>query len=270
MNLCSRHYPFSHRRYAMVYPWSVSSPSFTNFNAYWTGPPSGFSSASPSNTIRLGSDAFDDLTGMLKPGMTANEKKTPVDGYALWYELTDLTPAAIAPWTIGTTNKYLRLIIRPHFQSISAVSPNTRPQRRIHTHAYAIFANYLAFLTATDGGFGSYTVSVSGTWKAIPSSSGDYTIVDAAIPTVRKCCDPSHVELTATYSSTSPSSGTSGSGPSAVTTYMDGLASTVASELSTAVIAPVFRMAAAPYGVAHSVENSNGADSLENWVPVKF
>jgi len=264
----SRHYPFCHRKYAIAYPWSATYPSLSNFNAATTV--RGIytlESVLPVETIRLGAAFLTGVQDMLTSAPTANERKVPRAGFEARYEITDTTPAAIAPWTI--TTGYVRIIFgafpSPPF---GGAAPTTRQERRVDENQYALAVNCTSEITASNGG-SSYKAETFCIWNSASFSSGDYTTL-AAVPTASKSSDNDHQEYSRSYTATETGPTTTntpvGTVPIGVGTYVDGLTATLRSELSSATVGATYRIAAIPAGVPSGTTNSTGTNALEDWV----
>jgi hypothetical protein len=268
----SRHYPFCHRKHAIWYPWSASYPAtFSNFNS-----PSvvlgGVGVLVPPPAIRLGAAFLTDVTDMLTSAPDANERKVPKQGFGPLYFITDSTPAAISPWTI--TLGYVGIAFQAWVSTVVGNNaPNTRQDRRVFENRYVISASASSLIVASDGMGSQYTGSTSVTWQVSPTSlTSIISTVAAAIPTSYQSGDADYQTLTASYSSgTSATSNTAiGTVPINVGTYVDGLTSTLRTEIDAATVGATYRMAAIPAGVPSGTTNSTGTDSLEDWVPILY
>lgn len=263
----SRHYPFCHRKYAIAYPWSAVYPSLTNFNAATTV--RGIYTLEndlPLEPIRLGAAFLTGVQDMLTSAPTASERKVPRAGFEARYEITDTTPAAIAPWVISVG--FVRIIFGA-FPSgpFGGAAPTTRQERRVSQNKYTLVLRCTSEITASYLG-SSYRAGTFCIWQDhfFPSI---YTTL-AAVPTSGKSTDNDHQEYTHSYNSTTlgPTTVNTPTGivPINVGTYVDGLTATLRSELSAATVGATYRIAAIPAGVPNTVTNSTGTNSLEDWV----
>lgn len=265
----SRHYPFCHRKYAIAYPWSATYPSLSNFNAATTVLGIYTTKFLSVEAIRLGAAFLTGVQDMLTSAPTASEREVPRAGFTALYQITDTTPAAIAPWTI--TTGYVRVSFgafpSPPF---GGAAPTTRQQRRVDENQYALAVTCSSFITASSGGFDQYTAETFCFWNSASFSFGDYTTL-AAVPTASTSSDNDHQEYSRSYTAAFeivPTTRNTPTGlvPIAVGTYVDGLTATLRSELSSATVGATYRIAAIPAGVPSGTTNSTGTNSLEDWV----
>jgi len=254
-----RHYPFSHRRYGLVYPWSVTRPSsFTDFefqeyrNAF----------AEP---VRLGEDAFGTLGEMLTTNITVPETKINVVGFSARYPLR--STSIPAGWTAGGP---VTFGWRYWPTGADFGIPTQRPQHRTSKFAYMITMTTSALVTFSNGTF-THTLSMDGRWTlTTPSTGSDYTISEP-LPTLRRQGLNTSVAHSLTSSTLlAYSSSVSGFGSNVVRDYVLGIQATLDTEIAAATSGVVFRVAAVPFGVPAVVPNSSGVNSLEEWLVAEF
>jgi hypothetical protein len=228
---------------------------------------------------------FTNLSGMLGPTMTGDEKKVPheplnaalflaIGHFCARYQLTGTLPAGVSLVGPTTSNNALRLfgaIFYRHGTVGSPVTPTTRPQRRNHKHMYYIYMAFGFNASVTDGTNFANLVA-GGRWTKQTISDTDMTTIDT-IPTVRRIDDPASVTLSAT-ADVSYIQGYNaiigGFPPNDACTAANDILDTTKSEIDAVEMTCEYRIAATPYGVPAAVPNSTGTDSLENWVPIKF
>jgi hypothetical protein len=259
------HYPFAHRRYALLYPWSATLPTFTDFEfVKWQQP---FSDAS---TARLGVDAFTDLTDMLTPSITSDERKVPVNGIRAVFKVK--ATSIPSGWTVSLNTKDLLIGFYYWTRTADPTSPNTRPQRRNAQHKYAITANIGAGFSMTNGTF-NHTFSLGGRWQTFNSpTTGQFTTTDE-IPTITRMGQNRYNEHSISRGSadlSSYSSTVSGFSSNVVRDHLVAMQTTLDAEIAAATVGIAYRIAAVLYGVSTAVTNSTGSESLENWVPITF
>lgn len=256
------HYPFAHRRKAMVYPWAdtVALPTFTDFEFIeWY---EGFFNAS----ARLGEDLPNaNLTDLLSVDVTLSERRAAFYGIQALYRVK----ASSVPggWTIGLddsgfTHTYWTVQAGP-------VEPNSRGQRRNLNHKYYIVATLGFNLFLSDGVF-SHGLGASGRYstKTTPLVA-DFTETDI-VPTLNRRGRERYAEHNfsggpadlAGYSS-----GVTGFGSNVVRDHLLAMQTTLDAEIAAMSIGMAFRIAAMPWGVSTTIPNTTGASSLDNFVP---
>jgi hypothetical protein len=277
----SRHYPFCHRKYALAYPWSLTTPSFTHytFDNYRIGLGN---DADP--TIRLGATAFTSLSDMLTATITANEKlvpKRPLNA-SLFLGLGTITarysidasslPAGISQINPGTTDNALRLRCSLYYQHGSVgspVTPTTRQERRNNKHMFYIFME-TAFRSVVTNGVSSANVTAGGRWGLNTITLSDMTTIDA-IATIARAGDVDSTDLDVSRSTLQGySSIIGGFPPNTAYDAVVAIESATQTELAALTMQAKYKMAAVLAGVGSSVLNSTGTDSLEDWVPILF
>jgi len=261
------HYPFAHRRYALLYPWSATLPTFTDFEFdNWHNP----FDAGPS-AVRLGTDAFaTGLSEMLTSEITSVERGVPANAIRARH----LVKAASIPSGFSVIGVYspFSLTFRYWTQDAVPTTPNTRPQRRNAQHKWYIVAQVTAFVTMTNGTF-THTLSAGGRWGTTTSpTSGDFE-TSAEIPTITRM-ERDRYALHSISRGPSDlagySSSVSGFSSNVVRNHLLSMQTTLDSEIAAATVEIAYRIAAVLYGVSTAVTNSTGTESLENWVPIQF
>jgi hypothetical protein len=277
----SRHYPYCHRKYALVYPWSLTTPSFTyyTFDDYRLGLGD---NADP--TVRLGATAFTSLSDMLTSAITADEKlipKQPLNA-SLFLGLATVTarysinalslPPGVSQVNPGTTQNALRLRCSLYYQHGTVgtpVTPTTRQQRRVDRHRFYIFME-AAFAAQMTNGTDSASVVAGGRWGVTTISLSDMTTIDA-IATIARAGDVESTDLDVSRSTLQGYSAIIGGFPPH-TAYdaIVAIEATTQAELAALTMEAKYKMAAVLAGVDSSVPNSTGTNSLEDWVPILF
>jgi hypothetical protein len=262
------HYPFAHRRYALLYPWSATLPTFTDFEFNnWHNP---FDGGTPPS-VRLGEDAFPNgLTDMLTTEITSVERGIPRNAIRSRF----LVKAASVPggWTVGGEYTNVQTTFTYWVQTSTPVVPTTRPQRRNNQHQWAITSQLGASLVLSNGTF-THTLSAGGNWGGFTSPTTSDFEIDDTIPTITRMGQDHYHEHTITRGPADLSgyaSSVSGFGSNVVRDHLLAMQSTLDAEFAAATISITYRIAAVLYGVPAAVPNSTGTESLENWVPIKF
>jgi hypothetical protein len=260
------HYPHAHRRYALLYPWSASVPTFTDFEfVNWHNP------SSPPTAVRLGAAAFaNGLSDMLTTEITSAERGVPAN---LLRARFDVKAASIpSGWSVSSGYAPFAITFKYWTQTATPTTPTTRPQRRTTKHSYAITAQVVAFLTMSNGTF-SHTLSLGGNWGGFTSpTTGQFTATDD-IPSITRMARDRYSEHSIARGSanlSSYSSSVSGFGSNVVRDHLLAMQTTIDSEIAAATVEVAYRIAAVSYGVPAAVTNSTGSNSLENWVPITF
>ncbi|HRI88158.1 MAG TPA: hypothetical protein PK869_07835 [Candidatus Hydrogenedentes bacterium] len=267
-HLCSRHYPFSHRRRSLRWVWEFNRPSFSQFNAPIVLP------------TKIGLDDLDDLTDILQAAKDPYDPVSPSHG-PTWadaeYIVTNKTPAAFpAGWSIGSFDTFL--IRYQHFVSniIPTASPYTRQQMRVHRHGYYIGVTFNT--TPAGGGIiraqGTFPnrcdITLNGRWGVDTNGGLGPDLVNyietGPIPTITACRQCTNREDSANFDSAdmttvTNSVTTNGTVPTAVVDYMTAMRDTLVTELNAATIAAKWRIAAVLWGVATDVHNKSLLDS---------
>lgn len=255
-HLCSRHYPFSHRRNSLRWVWEINKPSFSQFNAPTTNP----------TAIGL-----DDLTDILQSSKapTISGSHGPEWADAI-YIVTDKTPAAFpAGWSIGSFDTFLIRYTHYVRNVFPIATPHTRQQRRVYRHGY-----YIGVTFATTPGGGGIIRAASGTDRCDVTLNGRWGvstngglgpdlanyIETGPIPTITACGQCTHREDSATFESVdmttvTNSVTTSGTVPAAVLDYMTALRDTLVTDLAAATVSAKWRLAAVLWGVDTDVHN---------------
>jgi|JI10StandDraft_1071094.scaffolds.fasta_scaffold404715_2 hypothetical protein len=260
------HYPFAHRRYALLYPWSATLPTWTDFEfVNWHNP-----FDSPPSSVRLGTDAFADLTDMLTSSITSVERGIPANSIRARFDVK----AASIPggWSVSSGYSPFFITFKYWTQTATPTTPTTRPQRRNNSHAYAITAQVGGLFTMTNGTF-SHTLTVGGNWGGFTSpTTGQFTTTDE-VPTITRMGQNRYNEHAISRGSadlSSYSSTVSGFSSNVVRDHLVAMQTTLDAEIAAATVGIAYRIAAVLYGVSTAVTNSTGSESLENWVPITF
>jgi hypothetical protein len=242
-----------------MYCWTAAFPSFTNFSAPVQVPSS------------LGSVTLTKLTDLLRPGAPLFPLGEGYSNVTATYTISDTTPAAFpAGWAIDFTD--FQIQYRYFLRSTSPiVDPLSRQQRRVSQDAYYIGARALTLAIVARNGANNYAIQFSGYWGVDAGLNGpassDYVFTTTAAPTALECDDTcGYSERTMSRGSSdwtlaSSSATPTGTVPIAVGTYMDGILSTLLSELSSASVSATWRAAAL---AEHGVQNLTNYASLQN------
>lgn len=265
----SRHYPWSHRRNALIYPWSVSSHTFNDFafGDYYLEP-----SNLAATPVRLGGTMFSHVGDMLSATMTATEQELPrnfdvATFYARYPYNTANLPSGVT--LVAADLAQLNFIYQYYFRTAAATEPNTRSQRRVDRHAFFIRIGIGVTLWVTNG---VNTHALSMGWSYGPDSPalGDFAATDP-LPTLTRSGDADEAIHTRTSSTvTSSFTGITGFGSNTARDYLVTVESTLLSEVSLLTVSCTYHAAAVLAGVAATVPNATGTNSLANWVPVLF
>lgn len=259
------HYPFAHRRKAIVYPWvSQPLPTFTDFEFIeWY---EGFFN----NGARLGESLpNENLTDLLSSDVTLPERRVVTYGIQALYRVKD---SSVPPGAILGVNEggftFTYWTAQP-----GPVLPNTRAQRRNKNHKYYLSAQLGFSLRMFNDPFFptiDHALGASGRWSSTLSPTvADFAETDP-IPTVHRRGHKRYAEHSfsggpsdlAGYSSS-----VSGFGSNFIRDHLLSMKTTLDSELAAIDVGMTFRIAAVPYGVPAAIPNSTGANSLENWMP---
>jgi hypothetical protein len=265
----SRHYPWSHRKNALIYPWSVSSHTFNDFafGDYYLQP-----SDLTATPVRLGGTMFNYVGDMLTGTMNATERSLPKNfTYATFYARypykTANLPAGVT--LLAADLAQLNFVYQYYFQTVAPADPNTRQERRVARHDYYIRIGIGVILWVTNG-VNTHALSMGWEYGPAVPSLGDF-VQDCPIPTLTRCgdCD----EAIHTKSSSSPtltSSIITGFGSNTARDYLVTVESTLQTEVPLLSVACTYHAAAVLAGVKSTVTNSTGTNSLEDWVPLLF
>jgi hypothetical protein len=265
----SRHYPWSHRKNALIYPWSVSSHTFTDFafGDYYLDP-----SSLAATPVRLGGTMFTHVGDMLTGTMNATEQSLPKNfTYATFYarypyKIANL-PAGVT--LLATDLAQLNFIYQYYFRTSTPTEPNTRQERRVARHDYYIRIGIGVALWVTNG---VNTHNLSAEWNYGPSNPalGDF-VQDCPLPTLSRCgdCDEA-IHTKASSTPTLAFSTVSGFGSNSARNYLVTVESTLATEVAALSVSCTYHAAAVLAGVKSTVTNSTGTNSLADWVPILF
>lgn len=265
----SRHYPWSHRKNALIYPWSVSTHTFSDFNFgdYYLVPND--LAATP---VRLGGTMFSHVGDMLSGTMNATERQLPKN-------LTDATFYARYPYNTANLPPGVTLVAADlsrivftyqyYFRNVVAAEPNTRPERRVNAHAYFIRISIGASLWVTNG-VNNHVLGMTWSYGPTAPAISDFT-TSGPLPTLTRAGDADEAIHTRTVTTpTNTTSAISGFGSNTARDYLVAVESTLATEVPLFTISCTYHAAAVLAGVASTVTNSTGTNSLEDWVPVLF
>jgi hypothetical protein len=277
----SRHYPYAHRKYGLIYPWSLTEPTFTHFefDRYKIG-----LGNDADADVRIGEDMFTNLADMLTSTMTAAERQVPERplNAGIFLGVATITgryplkaaslPAGITQINPGTADNLLRLrcsFYHRYGTVGSPIDPTTRPERRVHLHRYYIFIETTVRAVLTNG-TSTASVTASGRWGTNTPGLSDLTTI-GAVPTIARLSDSASVNATATRSTLQGYFAVIGGFPPN-TAYDAAVAleATTQTELAALTMTAVYKLGAVLAAVKSSVVNSTGTNSLESWSPLLF
>jgi len=255
--LVSRHYPFSHRFYALHYIWDFVPPTLSSFN-------------SPTLSPTLGE--VTKLTDLILPdappaGGTWGGARNALASYQI-----SVTKPASFPGTWMIQNFTTLLIEVRYFrrtQDFSGIyDPLLRQQRRTYTDAYYISAaqNVGGRIRASDASFNVYDINVEGRWGAsIGSGLGGPDVSEyieaPTAPTIFRFDDTeTYNEHTTNFTSLdwtllTDTTFSLGTVPTDVSDYMNSLKDTIKSDLAAATLDVTWRSAALAGSVPSYVTN---------------
>ena len=265
----SRHYPWSHRRNALIYPWSVSSHTFADFNFdnYYLSPGDPLAVA-----VRLGGTMFTSVGDMLGSTMTATERTLPKNfTYATFYARYPYDTAGLPAGVTILAADLARLTFgyQYYFQVPFSGEPNTRPERRVAEHKFYIHISIGVILWVTNG-VNTHALSMIWEYGVASPVLADLTTTDP-LPTLTRAGDTDQaIHTKASSSPTLTANVITGFGSNSARDYLVTVQSTLLTEVPLLSVSCTYHAAAVLAGVDSTVINSTGTNSLEDWSPLLF